>query len=202
MLLPAQCGVGFAPMRKSAASVEYICKLMEGVEEIPTADLLAGIPAWKEAGGIPVYESVGDEMIPGGFQWETFPEFLDHIEALPHAIDFGANLPYSCVRAFVMGLDNAGGAPTDDELAQMKAVVKEAMEQGAMGLCASRSSNHRSAGAPAGTGTGGKTTVGMTGDLAPGYFATDAERMDMAKIIAEGRPGKGSDQYDAKESEE
>jgi N-acyl-D-aspartate/D-glutamate deacylase len=178
-------------MRKSAASVEYICKLMEGVEEIPTSDLLAGIPAWKEAGGIPVYESVGDEMIPGGFQWETFGEFLDHIEALPHAIDFGANLPYSCVRAFVMGLENAGGAPTDDELGQMKAVVKEAMEQGAMGLCASRSSNHRSAGAAAGAGTGGKSTVGMTGDLAPGYFATDGELIEMAKTISEVRPGKG-----------
>ena len=65
----------------------------------------------------------------------------------------------------------------------MKAVVKEAMEQGAMGLCASRSSNHRSAGAPAGAGTGGKSTVGMTGDLAPGYFATDGELIEMAKTI-------------------
>jgi N-acyl-D-amino-acid deacylase len=184
------CGVGFAPMRKSSASVEYICKLMEGVEEIPTSDLLAGIPAWEEAGGIPVYESIGDEMIPGGFQWETFPEFLDHIEALPHAIDFGANLAYSCVRAYVMGLENAGGTPTEEELAQMKAVVEEAMEHGAMGLCASRSSNHRSAGTPT-DGSAGTTTIGMTGDLAPGYFATDAELIEMAKSIAAVRPGKG-----------
>ena len=65
----------------------------------------------------------------------------------------------------------------------MKAVVKEAMEQGAMGPCASRYSNHRSAGAPAGAGTGGKSTVGMTGDLAPGYFATDGELIEMAKTI-------------------
>jgi len=31
----------------------------------------------------------------------------------------------------------------------------------------------------------------MTGDLAPGYFATDSELIEMAKSIAEVRPGKG-----------
>ena len=95
-------------MRKSSASVEYICNLMEGVEEIPTSDLLAGIPAWEEADGIPMFESEGDSLMPEGFKWETFPEYLNHIESLPHAIDFGANIPHSCVRAYVMGLDNAG----------------------------------------------------------------------------------------------
>ena len=59
-----------------------------------------------------------------------------------------------------MGLENAGGTPTEDELAQMKAVVAEAMESGAMGICASRSSNHRSAGAPSGGEQAAKTTTG------------------------------------------
>ena len=117
------CGVGFAPMRRTPQAVEYICALMEGVEEIPASDLVAGVP----------------------FLWESFSDFLNHIEALPHAIDFGANLAFSCVRAFVMGIENAGGVPTADEMREMKALVEEAMRDGAMGICASRSANHRAA---------------------------------------------------------
>ena len=44
------CGVGFAPMKQTSDTVSYICNLMEGVEEIPTPDLLAGLPpAWEDA---------------------------------------------------------------------------------------------------------------------------------------------------------
>ena len=98
------CGVGFAPMKQTSDTVSYICNLMEGVEEIPTPDLLAGLPpAWEDAAlggsdptasssrpkeatsgsavgfdieGLPAFESEGKEgedIIPGGFQWETFP---------------------------------------------------------------------------------------------------------------------------------
>ena len=79
------------------------------------------------------------------YRWETFSDYLEHIEGLPHAIDFGANLAFSCVRAFVMGIENAGGVPTADEMREMKALVEEAMRDGAMGICASRSANHRAA---------------------------------------------------------
>ena len=77
--------------------------------------------------------------MPSGFQWETFPEFLNYIESLPHAIDFGSNLAYSCVRAYVLGLENAGGAASPAQVVEMKALVAEAMAAGAMGICASRS---------------------------------------------------------------
>ena len=43
--------------------------------------------------------------------------------------------------------------------------------------------NHRSAGAAGSTG--------MTGDLAPGFFASDDELVEMASAIAAARPGKG-----------
>ena len=178
------CGVGFAPMRKSSASVEYMCKLMEGVEEIPTSDLLAGLPAWQRQGGIPVFESEGNSFMPDGFQWESFGDFLNHIEALPHAIDFGSNLAYSCVRAYVMGLENASGSPTEAQLAEMKGVVEEAMREGAMGLCASRSANHRSAGTASDGSRSRGSVTGMTGDLAPGFFASDSELLEMASSVA------------------
>lgn len=209
------CGVGFAPMKKTSDSVAYICKLMEGVEEIPTPDLLAGLPpAWEDAvlgmsdsassagsaspqdgasgravgfeiEGLPAFASEGKEgedIIPGGFQWETFPEFLDHIESLPHAIDFGSNIPHSCVRAYVMGLQDAGGAPSAEQLQQMAAIVEEGMRAGAMGLCASRSANHRSA--------GGAGSTGMTGDLAPGFYSTDDELVELGRAVARANKGR------------
>jgi N-acyl-D-amino-acid deacylase len=189
-------------MSRTPGAAEFICNLMEGVEEIPTSDLIAGIPSARSSAGLTATEGKAPPM-PAGFMWETFPEFLSFVESLPHAIDFGANLPYSCVRAYVMGLADAGGTPTTAQLAQMRVVVADAMRAGAMGICASRSSNHRSAGAPSDSGSGGDggkdsgaakprgATAGMTGDLAPGFFCTDDELIEMARAIAEERPGMG-----------
>src|SRR5437660_159343 len=59
------CGVGFAPVRPG--SQEWLIQLMEGVEDIPGAALAEGI-TWG---------------------WESFAEYLDVIERMPHAIDVG-----------------------------------------------------------------------------------------------------------------
>jgi N-acyl-D-aspartate/D-glutamate deacylase len=77
----------------------------------------------------------------------------------------------------VLGVDNVNGTPSTAQLREMQAVVRESMAAGAMGLCCSRSSNHRLRGAGGG--------VGMTGDLAPGYYATDAELLALASAMAE-----------------
>ena len=80
-----------------------------------------------------------------------------------------------------MGLENAGSTPNAEQLAAMAAIVEEGMEAGAMGLCASRSANHRSAGDAGSTG--------MTGDLAPGFYSTDDELVTLAKAVAKVNKG-------------
>ena len=80
-----------------------------------------------------------------------------------------------------MGLENAGSTPNAEQLAAMAAIVAEGMEAGAMGLCASRSANHRSAGDAGSTG--------MTGDLAPGFYSTDDELVTLAKAVAKVNKG-------------
>ena len=69
------CGVGFAPVRPDQHA--FLIQLMEGVEDIPGSALTEGIK----------------------WQWETFPEFLDALEARHFAIDVGTQVPHGAVRA-------------------------------------------------------------------------------------------------------
>ena len=95
------CGVGFAPVRPDAH--QFLIELMEGVEDIPGAALAEGID-WK---------------------WERFPEYLDALEAMPRAIDVGAQVPHAAVRAYVLGERcNTDYAPNADEIAQMAELVR------------------------------------------------------------------------------
>jgi N-acyl-D-amino-acid deacylase len=68
------CGVGFAPCR--AADHELLIRVMEGVEDIPGVVMAEGLP-WN---------------------WETFPEYLDALDAHPRDIDVAAYLPHSPLR--------------------------------------------------------------------------------------------------------
>ena len=116
------CGVGFAPVRpgREAALVE----LMEGVEDIPGSVLAEGIP-WG---------------------WESFADYMSAIGAMPHAIDFLAQVPHDPLRMYVMGERAvAGEVATDDDIAAMRALLRSALEAGAAGFTTGRSDNHRTA---------------------------------------------------------
>ena len=116
------CGVGFAPCKPDRR--DWLIRLMEGVEDIPGAALAEGID----------------------WQWESFPEFLDAIEAKPHAIDFGTQVPHGALRAYVMGDRGANReAANDGDMEVMAHLTAEAMEAGALGFTTSRTLNHRSA---------------------------------------------------------
>ena len=58
--------------------------------------------------------------------------FLDQLDAQPAAVNFGMFVGHGTIRAHVIG--GANRAPTDDELKQMQAMVRQAMEAGAFGL--------------------------------------------------------------------
>jgi N-acyl-D-aspartate/D-glutamate deacylase len=115
------CGVGFAPLR--AGAIDFLINLMEGVEDIPGTVLAEGIP----------------------FGWESFPEYLDALEGLPHAIDIGAQVPHAALRCYVMGERGGDHAehPTTGECDQMARLLEEALAAGALGLTTSRTVKHR-----------------------------------------------------------
>ena len=120
-IVMGNCGVGFAPVRPDRH--DFLISVMEGVEDIPGAALSEGV----------------------SFDWETFPEYLDAVEALPHSIDIGAQMPHSALRVYVMGdrgRDHDEVA-TDEEIAEMRRLTREALDAGALGFTTSRTINHR-----------------------------------------------------------
>ncbi len=120
-IVMGNCGVGFAPVRPHHH--ELLISVMEGVEDIPGAALSEGVD----------------------FEWESFPEYLDAIERIPHVIDIGAQMPHSALRVYVMGdrgRDHEEAA-TEEEIAEMRRLTEEALEAGAMGFTTSRTINHR-----------------------------------------------------------
>jgi N-acyl-D-aspartate/D-glutamate deacylase len=120
-IVMGNCGVGFAPVRKEHR--ERLIELMEGVEDIPGSALAEGIK-WR---------------------WESFSEYMDAID-VPMALDVAAQITHDPLRVFVMGERGLRReVPTDDEIQTMRAIVREALEAGAVGFSTGRSDNHKSA---------------------------------------------------------
>jgi N-acyl-D-aspartate/D-glutamate deacylase len=114
------CGVGFAPVRE--ADRQRIIGLMEGVEDIPGAALAEGI----------------------NWRWETVAEYMNALDAMPHAIDFAVTVPHDALRVYVMGeRAEAREAATDDDLAKMQEVLAASLDAGAVAFSTGRSDNHK-----------------------------------------------------------
>ena len=128
------CGVGFAPCRPEDR--DRLIRLMEGVEDIPFPVLTEGLP-WT---------------------WESFPDYLDALEARAFDVDIAAQLPHAALRVYVMGERGANREPaTPADIAAMAAIAQRAVEAGALGFSTSRTLNHRTSdGQPTPTLTAGE----------------------------------------------
>ena len=138
------CGVGFAPVK--ATDRGRLIRLMEGVEDIPGTALHEGI-TWD---------------------WESFPEYLDAIDALPHTIDFGVMAVHDPIRVYVMGERAICSEPASaDDIRAMQRLVAEAMDAGAAGFSTGRTDVHRTA----------------DGDWTPSSEATRDELVGLASAL-------------------
>ncbi len=144
------CGVGFAPCRPDQHAM--LVGLMEGVEDIPEVVMTAGLP-WN---------------------WETFPEYLDALDARRLDIDIAAQLPHSALRVYVMGERGARReAPTAEDLAAMRALTAEAIRAGALGVTTSRNILHRT----------------RAGELAPSLHSPEDELLALAAGLRDAGAG-------------
>lgn len=148
-IVMGNCGVGFAPVVPERR--EELIGMMESVEDIPRQSLSAGID----------------------WQWETFPEYLDALDAIPRTIDVGTQIPHIPLRLYVMGERGAGKEPaTPEDIEQMAAMTRAAIEAGALGFSTSRTMVHA-------------TPEGVP---VPGTFASPDELLGIGRgIIQTGR---------------
>jgi N-acyl-D-aspartate/D-glutamate deacylase len=148
------CGVGFAPAAPDRH--EWLIELMEGVEDIPGSAMTDGID-WS---------------------WESFPEYLDALDARRYVLDLGAQVAHGPVRGYVMGDRGAANEPaTPEDIAAMARIVEEGLRAGALGFSTSRTPIHRS----------------KSGEPVPGTHADADELFGIGDALA--RAGHGVFQF-------
>jgi N-acyl-D-aspartate/D-glutamate deacylase len=92
-----------------------------------------------------VVEGMDLDVLAAGTRWdfESFPDYLAALRRVKPAINVGVFAQHSTIRTAVMGGDaSIRREPTADELARMRAMVREALDAGAVGFASSFSPNH------------------------------------------------------------
>ena len=112
------CGFGIAPCR--AEDRDHTLRHLERVEAMPLAAMRAG----------------------ARWEFETFGEYLDMLERGGTVPNVAAYCCHSALRTWVMRGDATERAATDDELAEMKAVLRGALDAGAIGISTSMYPGH------------------------------------------------------------
>lgn len=113
------CGFGIAPCPQ--AQRETVLKNLSVVEGMDLDALLTGT-RWE---------------------FESFPEYLAQLRRIAPYANVAALAGHSTIRTAVMGEDASIRAePTPEELSQMQAMVRDALEAGAIGFASSFSPNH------------------------------------------------------------
>src|SRR4051794_23420399 len=119
-VVQGNCGFGIAPTRPEDR--ELVMETLELVEGMKLETLQTGI-AWD---------------------FETFPQYLDTLRALPKRINVAAFVPHSMVRLYVMGPDAAfSRAATELEVAEISRTVREALDAGGIGISTSQAPSHQ-----------------------------------------------------------
>ena len=144
------CGFGIAPTRSHHR--DLIMRTLEKVEAMSYEALDEGLGAWP---------------------FESFPQYLDAIEARPKAINVGVLVGHTPVRLFAMGEASIERTATADETAIMRTLVLEAIEAGAVGFSTSQSPVH----------------VGYKGLPVPSRQADFSEIMTLASALRDAGSG-------------
>lgn len=77
-------------------------------------------------------KEIGSGNIEYDFEWETLEEYLEFLTKKGVSPNVASFVGATTLRINTMGFEDR--APTDDEMERMKAMVKKAMEEGALGI--------------------------------------------------------------------
>jgi N-acyl-D-aspartate/D-glutamate deacylase len=113
------CGFTLAPVRHGEE--DLVVGNLERAEDISATALAAGVD-WS---------------------WQSFPEYMDAVDRQPKAINYAAQVGHSSLRTWAMGQRAFEGPADEDEIAEMEAQLRMALQAGAYGFTTSRSPNHQ-----------------------------------------------------------
>ena len=142
------CGFGFAPVRPEDR--ERAMRRMERTETIPLSCMQAGM-RWD---------------------WVTFPEFLDSLDRGGLGVNAASLVPYSPLRAWVLGNDAARDPKyktKPEQVAEIKHILREGLQAGGFGFSASFSMANRD----------------YDGGYLPTHVAPREEFLEMASVMRE-----------------
>ena len=115
------CGFGFAPCKPDHQ--ERYMLMMANTEQVP-------IDAQRTA---------------MSWDWETFPQWMAHLKQMPIGINLAMYVPLNPLLIYVMGIEAAKSrTATPEEMQQMKDLLNEAMDHGAIGFAFSFHGDHNS----------------------------------------------------------
>ncbi len=146
------CGFGVAPVHPKDR--DTIIRTLENVEGMDANALRAGL----------------------GAEWpfETFPDYLNALEARGVGINVGVLIGHTPLRIYVMGDDATERKATPEEVVQMREIVREALRAGALGFASSKAPTH----------------IGAGGKPVPSRFADyRTEILEIAKVLGEEKLG-------------
>lgn len=138
------CSLGLAPAHKEDR--ETLAGVLSHVEAIPLQAIQAGVK-WS---------------------WETVPEYMDALDRRL-GINVACLIGHSAVRRYVMGEASQERQAREDEVKTMKAIVREGIEAGAVGVSFERNMRH----------------FDWNGRLAPTNLASDGEILAVASVLDE-----------------
>jgi N-acyl-D-aspartate/D-glutamate deacylase len=133
-VIAGNCGFSIAPVHPEHR--DLLVRTLQHVEDMSPDTLFAGVP-WDD--------------------FQTFPQYLDAIEARGTVLNYGCYIGHTALRLWVMGDDGYEREATDDELQKMQEVIAEALDAGAAGFATSSSTTH--------SGAGGKPVPSRLADL-------------------------------------
>jgi N-acyl-D-amino-acid deacylase len=121
-LVMGNCGIGFAPCKRTEEAHQQLIEVVEDVEDIPGTALAEGVK-WN---------------------WESFPEYLDALDEMPRAINVAAQVPHCAIRTYVMGDRGANNErATPEDVEKMAALVADGISAGGVGFTTSRTELHK-----------------------------------------------------------
>lgn len=117
-VIAGNCGFTLAPLRPTPDEARYLQEMMSRVEGMP-------LPALRTI----------------DWNWETFGEYLAQFEG-NIAVNAGWLVGHCAIRRYVMGPDSVGGDATPEQIEQMVAELRKAIEVGGLGWSFTTSGSH------------------------------------------------------------